>query len=428
MYTQFQNQLNFNTDTEIYLAISGGIDSMVLSHLLSHFKIKHTLLHCNFNLRAEASIKDEQFIIDYAKSNNIPFHTISFDTIKESNIRKLNTQECARELRYNWFSTFLKTSSNSVLLTAHHLDDSIETFFINLLRGTGITGLAGISNGKNRIYRPLLSFTKSEIIDFAHSNHISFREDESNKSDNYLRNKLRHHIIPNLKELSPQLPDKMNTMMTELNDIDLFISDFIKTFKSKHKFNIKKINTIPEFMWYKLFNEFGVSRKNNAEVIKLIQSHVGSTFETDSHILLKDREEILISKQQQITPTHLEVKEDTTSVQIDGGELIFERITNLKSLTFSDTVAFLDLEKLDFPLTIRNWSKGDRIQPLGMKNGSKLISDVLINKKIDKFKKQNQLLIQSNQKTIWLVDLMVSENFALSKHTKIAYKISSVKY
>jgi tRNA(Ile)-lysidine synthase len=428
MYTKFQNQLNFNLDSKIYLAISGGIDSMVLSHLLHYFNIEHTLLHCNFNLRAEASNKDEQFIIDYAKSKHIKHHTISFDTKSESVLRKLNTQECARVLRYDWFNTFLAKDDNSILLTAHHLDDSIETFFINTLRGTGLTGLSGIANGKNKIYRPLLKFTKSEIIAFSDSENINFRADESNKSDNYLRNKLRHHIVPELKELSVNLTEKMDTMMTELNAIDLFISDFIHSFKSEHNFNIEKINTLPEFMWYKLFTDCGVSRKNNFEIIKLIKSHTGSTYKTATHTLLKDRTELFISKNEVLLPINLQVEVNTTVVEVYDGQLVFEQINDIDSIVFNNNSAYLDFETLAFPLTIRNWQQGDKIQPLGMKNRSKLISDVLINKKINNFKKEKQLVIQSNNKTVWLVDLMVSEKFALSKKTKIAFKISSIKY
>jgi tRNA(Ile)-lysidine synthase len=428
MYTQFQSQLNFNLDSEIYLAISGGLDSMVLSHLLHHFEIEHTLLHCNFNLRAEASIKDEQFIIDYAESKHIEYHTISFDTKAESKLRKLNTQECARVLRYEWFATFLEKTDQSILLTAHHLDDSIETFFINTLRGTGLKGLAGIANGKHNIYRPLLKFTKSEITAFAKSENIKFREDESNQSDNYLRNKLRHHIVPELKELSTNLTEKMDTMMTELNDIDLFITNFIDSFKSEHNFNLEKIHTLPEFMWYKLFADYGVSRKNNSELIKLIKSHTGSTYKTATHTLLKDRTEVLVSKNEIRLPITLEVEPNTTSVEVYDGQLVFEQLTNIESIAFSENVAYLDFDKLQFPLTIRNWNQGDKIQPLGMKNGSKLISDVLINKKINQFKKEKQLVITSKDKTVWLVDLMVSEKFAISKKTKIAFKISSIKY
>jgi tRNA(Ile)-lysidine synthase len=428
MYTHFQNQLNFNLNSKIYLAISGGVDSMVLSHLLHYFKIDHTLLHCNFNLRAEDSIKDEQFIVNYAKSNRIKFQTISFDTKSESISRKLNTQECARVLRYDWFNSYLAQDDNSILLTAHHLDDSIETFFINTLRGTGLKGLAGIANGKNKIYRPLLKFTKTEIIAFAIKQNITFREDESNKSDNYLRNKLRHHIVPELKKLSPNLTEKMDTMMTELNDIDLFISDYIHSFKSEDKFNLEKINTIPEFMWYKLFINQGVSRKNNTEIVKLIKSHIGSTYKTATHTLLKDRTELLISKNEIPLSLNLQINTNTSSIEVYDGQLIFEKTKNIDSLIFSEDIAYLDFDKLEFPLTVRNWNQGDKIKPLGMKSGSKLISDVLINKKINQFKKEKQLIIQSKNKTVWLVDLMISDTFSLTKKTKTAFKISSIKY
>ena len=428
MYTQFKNQLSSFSTYKIFLAISGGIDSMVLSHLLNHFNIEHTLLHCNFNLREEASILDEQFIIEYAKLNNINYHTISFDTKKESKLRNLNTQECARNLRYEWFNTFLNNTDNSILMTAHHLDDSIETFFINTLRGTGLKGLCGISNGKNNIYRPLLNFTKQEITQFATKQSVKFREDESNNSDNYLRNKLRHNIIPELKQLSPNLTDKMDTMMTELNDIDLFISNYLKSFKFENKLNIEQIQSIPEFLWYKLIAECGVSRKNNSEIIKLVSGKTGAIFKTNTHTILKDRTELIISKNTSTLPINLKVDTTTRSVEVYGGKLTFELLKDIDNIAFDNSIAYLDFNKIEFPITIRNWRQGDKIQPLGMKNGNKLISDVLINKKINQFKKDKQLVIQSNDKLIWLIDLMISQPFAISEKTKTAYKISSIKY
>ena len=400
---------------------------MVLSYLLQHSNIKHTLLHCNFNLRSQDSIDDEQFIIDYAIKNNIEYETISFNTKLESEKRKLNTQECARILRYDWFKTFLKTDNNSILLTAHHLDDSIETFFINTLRGTGLKGLSGIPNGKHKIYRPLLSFTKKEIKTFANTNSIQFREDISNQSDNYLRNKLRHHLIPEFKNLTENLETKMTTMFDELNQTQQFIEAYIENFKSKNNFTIENIQTVPEFMWHKLFSEFGVTRKNNGEIVKLINSQTGATFITVTHKLLKNRTEIIISDAKNTLKINQQIKADVESIEIYETRLTFEITSETKNINFCNTTAYLDFDKLNFPLQIRNWQQGDKIQPLGMKNGSKLISDVLINKKVNQFNKSKQLVITSNNTIVWLVDLMVSEQFALSKHTKKIFKINILK-
>ena len=434
MYKAFEQYLKSNTTLKnkiLFLAISGGVDSMVLSHLLTHFNIPHTLLHCNFQLRGQESEEDEQFIIQYAKANQLPFETIKFDTKTYSQTNKLNTQEAARELRHNWFKSFLKTDQ-SYLLTAHHLDDSIETFFINLLRGTGLKGLTGISTNKNNIIRPLLGFKKSEIIDFANQNNIQFREDKSNASDNYLRNKLRHHIIPNLKELTGNFEGKMSTLFEDLSASSQFIDatflDLKNQIKSNQRLNIEVLNTIPESLWHQLFSDFGLSRKHNSELIKLVYGNSGAIMTFNSYRFLKDRHQIIISNNTKPkTNSKLSISKNDSIVKLGQSELKISTIPYSSTLDFKPNIAYLNADKLVFPLEIRTWQQGDKIQPLGMQ-GSKLISDVLTDKKINQFDKENQYVITSNQNIIWLVDLMISNAFAIDDKTKSILKIEHIKY
>ena len=430
MYSQFKEHIqHFKTKT-IFLAISGGVDSMVLSHLLSHYSIKHTLLHCNFQLREQASDLDELFIKNYAKSNNIEVNTINFNTKDYATQHKLTIQEAARNLRYDWFKTFL-TDEESVLLTAHHLDDSIETFFINLLRGTGLKGLTGIPNHENQIIRPLLSFTKTQIIDFAKTQNIQFREDSSNESDNYLRNKLRHHIIPEFKNLTQNIDNKMITLFEELKQSNHWIEKSIKNVKteleSNHKISITKLSNYPEFLWHKIFSNFGLSRKQNPELIKLANGKTGAILKIQDYNILKNRTEILVQKSQPDSEIDIKIETKNEILELRRQKFIVSQLKNDIKPNFKNSIAFLDYDKLTFPLQIRDWQKGDKIRPLGM-HGNKLISDAFVDKKINKFQKESQLVILSKNQIIWMVDVMISNAFAIDNNTKSILKIEHIKY
>jgi tRNA(Ile)-lysidine synthase len=417
---QFIDEYQLNTKT-IYLAVSGGIDSMVLTSCLHQLKVNHTLLHCNFKLRGNDSDIDESFVKDYAKQNDINCITTTFDTKNYCKKKHLTTQEGARVLRYKWFNTFLD-DSRSVLLTAHHLDDQIETFFINLLRGTGLKGLTGISNKKNKIYRPLLTFTKQQIFDFATTHQIKFREDQSNQSDNYLRNRLRHHFIPLLKNETISLDAKMKTLFNELSEIDDFHSLLIREIKENLEQNlsvqISKIDELPDFMLVKLFETYNLTRKKIPELKKLFKSKNNSILLTSTHTLLKNKDQIIIksnSKKNIVKP--ISVDELPARVILDDGSILFSLTTPQKNYKFEANLANIDFDKVKMPLKIRTWKNGDRIQPLGMKN-TKLVSDVLKDKKMTKFDKDNQMVIVSNGEIIWLVNLMVSEKYKLTNQTK----------
>jgi tRNA(Ile)-lysidine synthase len=434
MYKQFQiefDKLKINPDTTIYVAISGGVDSIVLSHLLTSIKRKHLLLHCNFNLRGEEANQDESFLKEYASDNNIEIKTTSFNTKLTAQEENLSIQECARNLRYNWFFTFVN-NENSILMTAHHLDDSIETFFINILRGTGLKGISGIPNGKNKIYRPLLSFGKKDILDFATDNNILFREDSSNSSDNYLRNNLRHHFIPEFKKLTGDFEQKISTMFTELEETNNFIEDYLSPIKelmiSENKILKSSLLKIPQFMWHRLFSILGLSRKHNSELIKLVNSSIGSEFKSTTHRLLNDRDYLIISKTDNINPDFsIIVNENLQDIVVFNHQFKFQKTLNLAFDKHEKNKAFLDLDKVSFPIIIRKWKNGDKIQPLGM-IGKKLISDILINHKLNKFDKEAQTVIECGGKIVWLTDLVISNSFSITKNTKNVLKIEHIQY
>ncbi|HIP37023.1 MAG TPA: tRNA lysidine(34) synthetase TilS [Crocinitomix sp.] len=421
------------TNKTIYLACSGGVDSMVLSHCLQKLNLKHTLLHCNFKLRGKDSDKDENFIVEYAKKHKIEYHIKTFNTKQYCNTNHLTIQEGARVLRYDWFKEFLK-AENTALFTAHHLDDQIETFFINLLRGTGLKGLTGIPNQKNKIYRPLLNISKNDILIFAKDKNIAYKEDQSNLSDKYLRNRLRHQHIPNLKKETNNFNSKMNHLFEELNDIDNYleqqISNLNSILKQNKSIDIKHIFNLPNFLTVRLFAFYNLNRKKINEFNKFLQSQTGSVFKTSTHIFLKDRDKIVIQNKS------AQFESDNESIiihQIPIEKNINQQTYKLSIIEVKDQIkfepnaAFIDADKIKFPIIIRKWKKGDKVQPLGMR-GKKLVSNILNDKKINLFDKNKQLVFESDKEIFWLVDNVVSEKFKITPQTKRILFIEHIKY
>lgn len=424
-------QFPYLRESKLFLAISGGKDSMTLSHLLLQFGIEHTLLHCNFKLRADESDGDEKFVRSYAEINKLILHVESFDTYKISQEQKVTIQECARTLRYDWFKIFLQ-EENSLLLTAHHRDDSIETFFINLLRGTGFRGLAGIPVDENKIIRPLSSFTNEDIYRYIDTNKIEYRVDSSNAKRDYLRNKIRLDLIPSLVELDPDFQNKMGDIFEELNQvkklIDLQVTNFnsvnLKKEKNSFSYTLASLRGLDAFFRQQVFRNYGIHQKKFTAFEEFLNAKTGAQFYTDHFSFLKDREEIIIT-------TNSEKKEKVNQ-QID--KLPFE-------LNANDTLIFccksndiqlkkeiknlqqVDFSKLNFPLTLRNWQEGDKIKPLGMQ-GTKLISDILIGKKINRNEKENILVIvNSDENIIAIVGLLVGEDFKLVTNSTTVLEI-----
>lgn len=403
---------------------------MCLSHLLKRSGINHTLLHCNFQLRGKESDEDELFVRSYAQKNGLPVECKRFETEDYAGKHGLNTQLAARELRYAWFNEFLH-HGDSYLLTAHHLDDSIETFFINLLRGTGIKGLGGIPVTRDNIIRPLSEFTSEDIYKYISDNQLEYRQDSSNNTDKYLRNKIRHHVIPEILDIAPAFKEKMEDFFTEMKSIQKFLKKEADTFREQHfsksavsirvpLAELKKMNST-SFLQY-LFEPYGLTKSGTAELTNLLQGPSGKKLIVNDYIFLVDRDKLLIYKEcdsqfvrEVISTPEFNYNDARTSIEI--------RASHDTSLTGSESIQKLDLEKIEFPLTLRNWSEGDKVQPLGMK-GKKLISDVLIDKKVDQQRKGRVLVLEDAKSTILcLPGLLVSDNAKLDDSSKDVMEI-----
>ena len=438
MLDQFKKTIHLDypnlSDKKIFLAISGGKDSMVLAHLLFNSDLKYELLHCNFQLRNLESEEDEKFVRDFAKELNTPVQTIKFDTLKESKVLKTNTQETARKLRYDWFNKIHNSNQNSIILTAHHLDDSIETFFINLLRGTGVSGIKGINKKRGPYYRPLLEFTSEQIREYAVENCIKFREDSSNASDKYLRNNIRHNVIPILQNIDDRFKIKMDTFFNEVSSLHTWIKSEVFNFKNS-KFYVKDKSTtcqlndlckLNDYFIQKLFEDYGVYRNNLIEFIQFLTKKTGATFNTKEFRFLINRKELIIEPiiEGEIIKNFIIERIDFNRTQQFGPFKL--QLVNGNKFTISPNKLQLDINKVKFPLTLRKWLKGDKIQPFGMR-GKKLISDILIDNKIDLFKKESTyIIVDQKGEVIAIPNLLISEKVKIDYTTNGFIEISTV--
>ena len=440
MLTKFQTivdrQFPFLRNARLYLAISGGKDSMTLSSLLLESGIKHMLLHCNFQLRGKESERDEQFLRDYAVKNHLEIHVKNFDTSQIAEAEKMTIQECARKLRYEWFRTFLEQDENAYLLTAHHLDDSIETFFINLFRGTGYRGLSGIPVNAHQIIRPLSDFTAEEIYRYMDANHIEYRSDSTNAKKDYLRNKVRHELIPVLADLEPHFQGKMSAVFEELSAVKAYLDTEAENFRNAHqhlenkvyKYDLDVVKKCQSFLREQVFRPFGIHRKNADEFSKFLHAETGAQFKTSAFQFLIDREELIITENvETASSVFIEINHLENKLDLDQINLRIERKKEVELIRDNPRIQQLDFAKVQFPVIIRTWQQGDKMKPLGM-DGHKLISDILIDKKINRYDKSHQLVMVDAQGTIIsLLRLAVSEDCKVAPHTKTILEINTIQ-
>jgi len=411
------------------IAISGGLDSVVLTHLLHSLNFDISLAHCNFKLREDESDTDEKFIIDLGNKLTTKVFTTQFDTHQFAKENKLSTQIAARELRYNWFQELVAKHDFNFVLTAHHADDNLETFLINLTRGTGLDGLTGIPVLNKNIVRPLLIFSRKEIENYAKAQNIDWREDQSNASTKYVRNKIRHQITPILKEINPQLLDSLQNTIANLQESQSIINDAVSKLKKKVisidangllKIDILKIKELsnPKAYLFEILKEYGFTEWN--DVIHLLNAQSGKQVLSKSHRLLKDRDFLLLS-QINLEQDFLEylIPENTFKIHTPI-ILTFETVQEITST--DKQIVFFDAEKITFPLTLRKWKSGDYFHPSGMQ-GKKKISKFFKDEKYSLIDKENTWLLCSENNIIWIVGKRTNQRFLASSTSKNILKI-----
>ena len=426
------NQLFAPTDN-ILLAVSGGIDSMVMLDLFIKAGYRFAIAHCNFRLRGNESDADQDFVKKFAEDRKIRFHTISFNTGSYAAERNLSIQMAARELRYNWFNDIVHEYQYRFVATGHNSDDSIETFFINLTRGTGIHGLTGISIKQDKTIRPLLFASRKYITEYATENRISFREDASNAETKYLRNKIRHHLIPLFERMAPSFRDSMIETIHNLQETEGIFNQKIEQLRknwiqsdneqiSIDYTGIEKDENKKTIL-FEFLKEFGFNRDQVENVIASISSEPGRMFYSSSHRLVKDRKYFLITKTKTSEHHSFLIERNIPSIS-DPLRMIFNEIPIDKEfkLPKSPQTAALDIEKLTFPLILRKWQHGDKFKPLGMNNFKK-VSDFFTDNKFSIPSKENTWLLLSDEEIVWIIGHRIDDRFKIRPLTKIAFVI-----
>lgn len=420
----------FLMKSRFFIAVSGGIDSMVLVHLFQNCGYKFEMLHCNFQLRDEESDDDMKFIMVYGDQHQIPYSIVTFPTKEYSEENKISIQLAARELRYNWFETELNAKQFDYVLTAHHADDNLETFLINLSRGTGLDGLTGIPQQNNHILRPLLPFSREEIEQYAADNAIQWREDSSNESDKYVRNKIRHHLVPVLKELNPGFLDSFNKTQEYLADAQSLVVDaqrliYQKIASEKNDgtvhFDLNELRKLPNFKayLYQWLKPYGFTSWN--DIYDLTVAQTGKKVLSEKFILLKNRNFLILSIQSVSLENRVyQLEKENQHVNIPL-KLSFCNVNDI-----SDTernCIFVDEEKIRFPLVLRKWIEGDYFYPFGM-DGKKKLSKFFKDEKMSLIEKSDIWVLSSEEEIVWVIGIRMDNRFRITNNTTNILKIT----
>lgn len=422
--------LSFLGKSKLLLAISGGIDSVILAHLLHEMNLDFSLAHCNFKLRYEDSDKDAEFVTELARNLNIKIHLKSFETSTYATENKISTQMAARDLRYSWFEDLILEFNYDFLLTAHHANDNLETVLINLTRGASLHGLTGIPEINGNIIRPLLPFTRSEIEKYTIANNISWREDESNSSKKYFRNKIRHDVIPVLQELNPSILETFTKHLSFLKLEKNVLDNHFENVKNKVTFfedGIFKIdiNELKKFSHYKVYlysflKEYSFTEWVDIEM--LLDAQSGKLVSSNSHRLIKDRDFLLL-KENELNLQHHKIEIGVNDVKINNPiHLSFEYVDKVNSSTKKNIYVNADL--LVYPLSLRKKQEGDYFFPFGMK-GKKKVSKYFKDEKMSLLEKEEcWLLCNANDTIIWIVGRRADSRFSIKES---ANKILNIK-
>ena len=426
----------FNENDRLAVAVSGGIDSVCAAHLLNEMKIPFGIVHCNFKLRSIESDKDESFVRQLAEELKYceHFHSTTFDTALEVVQHGKSVQEMARQLRYEYFEQLRSEGVFDKLITGHHKDDNRESFFINLYRVSGVKGLAGIPLKRDYIIRPLMAFTREEITAYMKSNKQAYRQDESNSSDVYLRNKIRHHIIPPLEEHLEGFGQRLDKSMAHLKSghelLDFFMQKLHQEcceYDSKGELlsiDLESIATYPHaaVILYSILDKLGFSYTQCSNILDAKWS--GSEIATEAYLIIKDRSRLIISAN---------AREEKTVVQIDqlgnfefsDSQFSLER-TEKKPPSKNSNIQIVDFDKLLLPLELRYWEAGDYIYPLGMDHRKKL-SDLFVDAKINKIDKHKIPLLAKGNEIFWVVGHKISNKVKITENTSSFCQLSMVK-
>lgn len=437
MIQQFINYIKenhiFNQTDSILVGVSGGIDSVVLLDLLDKTGYSVAIGHCNFQLRGKESDGDEKLVFDLARKYDVPLYKTSFDTNEYAHENKISVEMAARELRYQWFESIRTTHHLDYIAVAHHRDDQLETFFLNLARGTGLSGLTGMRPINGKIVRPLLFASREEIEKYRHKNFLDFREDSSNQSLDYQRNKIRHTLLPVMETLNPSFRDGMIRTMSYLEDVSKICDKAIMqaweqvSVRKGNEFMIsiaelKLFDPVSTYL-FEFLKPYGFNSLVVSDIIASLDGISGKQFISQTHRIVHDRELLILTpvrhqnrkyfyleegKEELLSPVHLKIG-------------VNKRKDSFK-IPDSPLVACIDHDKLQFPLVIRKWQQGDYFKPLGM-NGFKKVSDFFIDSKLSLPQKENTWMITNGEQVVWIIGQRLDDRYKITHATQTIFRM-----
>lgn len=408
----------FTLRDKVLVALSGGADSVALLRVLLVLGYHCEAAHCNFHLRGEESNRDERFVNELCKELGVTLHITHFDTVAYAAQHHVSIEMAAREMRYNWFEQLRKEREMAVIAVAHHRDDSVETFLLNLIRGAGINGLKGIRPHHGNIVRPLLDVNRQDILNYLHHLHQDYVTDSTNLQDEYMRNKIRLNILPMLRELNPSVSESIAETSKRLADVSLIYNKEIETGKirvmekSGHILISRLMEEVaPMALLFEILHPLGFNSVQVEDVFRSLSAQSGKRFVSAEWEVLRDRTELIIQPRRQ----------ENNDSSGNMPELVMEtvEITSDFMIPKDKDTACLDADKVVQPLIVRKWQRGDKFVPFGMK-GKKNVSDYLTDRKFSLFQKENQYVVCSEDKIVWLVGERSDDRFRITENTKRA--------
>ena len=436
-------------DALYLVALSGGADSVALLLCLNELGYRVEAVHCNFHLRGEESLRDELFCEDLCQRVNIPLHKVHFDTQAYADLHKVSIEMAARELRYRYFFQLKEALGADGVCVGHHKEDSVETILINLVRGTGLSGLMGIRPRNHDVIRPLLCVTRQEIEDYLHQHAVSFVTDSTNLIDDVVRNKIRLNVLPQLSEINPSVTDAILTTGNHLSEVDAIVQESLKEALGKAVSFINSATQVslnslsnepfqldlsivrafpsPSYLLFYILKPLGFSSSQIAEMVSHLDGQTGQLWYSSTHELTHDRGFFMVLPREEAEPRELVIPETGRYVYDEHLSLRLTQraLTPSSNVSFSKvpTIVDLDASSIRFPLTLRRVAEGDRFTPLGMR-GTQLMSDFLTNLKRNRFEKRNQLVLLDATGTIlWVLGLRINDQFKLTPQSTSCLRI-----
>lgn len=413
------------------VAVSGGVDSMVLASLMHESNLTYAVAHCNFNLRGKESDADQALVQSFTERIGVICHVERFKTLEYAKQNSMSIQMAARELRYTWFQKLLNEEGFDFLVVAHHANDNLETALFNISKGTGVAGVRGIMPLREKVVRPLLTFSKNALVRYAEENKINWREDKSNENDNYNRNLIRNHVVPQLEKVNPNLVQTFVQTSKRFLGLEHIIENQLEAFQNK--FSFKGVFQLPfsesvKGVNHDLFKEMLLRKGFEFNALEsFLKSNVelsGAFIKSDNLILWRERNGWLLQEKVIENTGSIYLEKQSQSVSIGNKLLVTNLVENVSMKKAKDDLnaIYLDMDKWDFPLELRAWQIGDRMQPFGMK-GTKLVSDILIDKKVPPHSKAEQLVLIANGEILAVLGLKTSEKLRFNGQIDHALKI-----